>query len=213
MKVGGQIPWNVTPICETSQTYCLMGRRPMKDVLGNHLKDRLFHLVHWLSIALYLRKISPESINLQDLATHWIQTYPCRTKTSQETQTSLRKFLEPGRKPKVLYTAKLVKIFSGIIVLRHHTDHKQMGLLREQCAEWKKVRLRYCCNQVWMKNGGQIPWIVIPICETFRISYLMGRHHMKGGSECPWTDQWYCLEEWSNITQILRRTSQESINL
>ena len=50
MKVGGQIPWNVAPICETSQIYCLIGRRPMKDVLGNHLKDRLFHLVHWLSI-------------------------------------------------------------------------------------------------------------------------------------------------------------------
>ena len=27
MQVGGQILWNVTPICETSQTYCLMGRR------------------------------------------------------------------------------------------------------------------------------------------------------------------------------------------
>ena len=39
MKVGGQILWNVTPICETSQIYCLMGRRPMKDVLGSHLKD------------------------------------------------------------------------------------------------------------------------------------------------------------------------------
>ena len=38
MKVGGQILWNVTPICETSQIYCLMGRRPLKDVLGNHLK-------------------------------------------------------------------------------------------------------------------------------------------------------------------------------
>ena len=36
MKVGGQIPWNVTPVCETSQIYYLMGRRPMKDVLGNH---------------------------------------------------------------------------------------------------------------------------------------------------------------------------------
>ena len=24
----------------------------MKEVLGNHLKDRLFHLVHWLSITL-----------------------------------------------------------------------------------------------------------------------------------------------------------------
>ena len=34
MKVGGQILWNVIPICETSQIYYLMGRRPMKDVLG-----------------------------------------------------------------------------------------------------------------------------------------------------------------------------------
>ena len=57
MKVGGQILWNVTPICETSQTYCLMGRRPMKDVLGNHSKDRLVHLVHWLSITQKLRSI------------------------------------------------------------------------------------------------------------------------------------------------------------
>ena len=31
--------------------------------------------------------------------------------------------------------AKLVKIFPGIIVRRHHTDRKQMGLLREQHAE------------------------------------------------------------------------------
>ena len=54
MKVDGQILWNVTPICETSQIYYLMGRRPMKDVLGNHVKDRLFHLVHWLSIILLL---------------------------------------------------------------------------------------------------------------------------------------------------------------
>ena len=65
MKVGGQILWNVTPICETSQIYCLMGRRPMKDVLGNHLKDRLFHMVHWLSITPSLRRTSEESINLE----------------------------------------------------------------------------------------------------------------------------------------------------
>ena len=65
MKVGGQILWNVTPICETSQNYCLMGRRLMKDVLGNHLKDLSFHLVHWLSITLKLRRISQESINLE----------------------------------------------------------------------------------------------------------------------------------------------------
>ena len=37
----------------------------MKDVLGNHLKDRPFRLVHWLNITLSLRKTSPESINLE----------------------------------------------------------------------------------------------------------------------------------------------------
>ena len=45
MKVGGLILWNATTICEISQIYYLMGRRPMKDVLGNQLKDRLFHVV------------------------------------------------------------------------------------------------------------------------------------------------------------------------
>ena len=55
-----------------------------------------------------------------------------------------------------------------------------MGLLRERCAEWKKVRLQCCCSQVWMKNAGQIPWNAFPICETFKISCLMGRLHTKG---------------------------------
>ena len=44
------------------------------------------------------------AIVVQDLATQWIQSYPCKTKTSQETQKSLQKFLEPNRKPKVIYT-------------------------------------------------------------------------------------------------------------
>ena len=102
--------------------------------------------------------------------------------------------------------AKPVKIFPGTIVRQRHTDLKQMGLLGEQYAEWKKVRPQCCCNQVWMKNGGQIPWNAIPICETFKISCLVGRHHMKGGSECSLTDQWYRLEQWSNITLSLRKT-------
>ena len=31
--------------------------------------------------------------------------------------------------------ARPVMIFPGITVRQHHTDQKQMGLLREQCAE------------------------------------------------------------------------------
>ena len=41
MKVGGQILWNVTPICETLKIFCLMGRLHTKHVLENHLKGPL----------------------------------------------------------------------------------------------------------------------------------------------------------------------------
>ena len=44
------------------------------------------------------------AVVVQDLATQRIQTYLCKTKTSKETQRSLQKFLEPERKPKVIYT-------------------------------------------------------------------------------------------------------------
>ena len=44
------------------------------------------------------------AVVVQDLATQWIQSYPCKTKTSQETQRSLQKLLEPNRKPTVIYT-------------------------------------------------------------------------------------------------------------
>ena len=79
---------------------------------------------------------------VQDLATQWIQAYPCRTKTSQETQRSLQKFLEPDRKPKVIYTDNSLEfgkacedLSPGIVARLHHTDQKQMRLLKELCAE------------------------------------------------------------------------------
>ena len=42
-----------------------MGRPHMRDVLENQLKDQSFRLIHWLSITLFLRKTSQESINLE----------------------------------------------------------------------------------------------------------------------------------------------------
>ena len=44
------------------------------------------------------------AIVVQDFVTQWIQSYPCTTKTSEETQRSLQKFLEPNRNPEVIYT-------------------------------------------------------------------------------------------------------------
>ena len=83
---------------------------------------------------------------------------------------------------------KLLKIFPGIIVGRHYTDRKLMGLLREQCAEWKKVHLQYCCNQVWMNNGGQSPWNAVLICETFE-------RPVKNPSI--WTEILTCIVPWT----------------
>ena len=83
------------------------------------------------------------AVVVQDLATQWIQAYPCKTKTSQETQRGLQKFLEPDKNFKVIYTdnslefgkACEVKISPGIIARRHHTDRRLMVLLKEHCAE------------------------------------------------------------------------------
>ena len=81
------------------------------------------------------------AVVVQDLATQWIQAYPCKTKTSQETQRSLQMFLDPDRNPEVIKltipwnSTKLVKISPGIIARLHHTDRRQMVLRKEQCAE------------------------------------------------------------------------------
>ena len=62
MKNGGLILWNFTAI--SFKISRLVGKLHTKGDLGNHLKDRLFHVVHWLSITLSLRKTSRDSINL-----------------------------------------------------------------------------------------------------------------------------------------------------
>ena len=43
------------------------------------------------------------AIWVQDLATQWIQNYPCKTKTSQEKTRHFRKFFDLEDNPKVIY--------------------------------------------------------------------------------------------------------------
>ena len=52
----------------------------------------------------YDEVLSPQGSLLLWPTSNRIQSYPCKTKTSQETQKSLQKFLEPTRKPKVTHT-------------------------------------------------------------------------------------------------------------
>ena len=41
---------------------------------------------------------------MQDSATQWIQSYPCKTQTSHETARNLQKFLDPEENPKAICT-------------------------------------------------------------------------------------------------------------
>ena len=62
------------------------------------------------------------AVVVQDLATQWIQAYPCKNKTSQETQRSLQKFVETERNPKVIYTDNSLefgKACEGLLELLH----------------------------------------------------------------------------------------------
>ena len=89
------------------------------------------------------------AIVVQDLATQWIQSYPCKTKLLKKHNGACKSSWSPmGSLKSFTLTipwnlANLVKIFPGIIVRRHHTDQKQMGWLEEQCAESRKAPLPY----------------------------------------------------------------------
>ena len=81
------------------------------------------------------------AVVVQDLATQWIQAYPCKNKTSQKHKGACKTSWSPiGSLKSFKLTIpwnleKPVKIFPGIIARRHHTDQKQMGLQKEQCEE------------------------------------------------------------------------------
>ena len=49
------------------------------------------------------------AVVVQDLATQWQQSYTRKSKSSQDTQKNLMKFLEPTRKLKVIYTDNSVE--------------------------------------------------------------------------------------------------------
>ena len=82
------------------------------------------------------------AVVVQDLATQWIQACPCKTKTSQETQRSLQKFLEPDRKPSFFLT-------SAVLL--------QSGLNESWWADSMEC-YTYLRNVIDLLSGGKTPY-------------------------------------------------------
>ena len=89
------------------------------------------------------------AVVVQDLATQWIQAYPCKNKTSQETQRSLQKFLEPERKPKVIYTNNYLEFGKACEDLLWNTSIRLMVLRKEHLCCIVAIR----SNESWWANS------------------------------------------------------------
>ena len=134
-----------TEIARSARGPKLQGRRAEDALVESYLVQK-FQVICLQQITKFSVKGCKSRNNhryavvVQDLATQWIQWYPCKTKTSQETQRSFLKFLEPNRKPKVIYTDNSLDFGKACEDLSwnhciHHTDRRLMVLLKEQCAE------------------------------------------------------------------------------
>ena len=151
------------------------------------------------------------AVVVQDLATQWIQSHPCKTKTSQETQRSLQKFLEPNRKPKVIYTDNSLEFGKACEDLSwNHCTSTPHRSETNGIAERAVRRVKASTSAVLLQSGLDENWRAdsmdaIPICQMSKISYLIVRPHTKDVLENHLKDQSFRLVQRLNITWIVPR--------
>ena len=160
------------------------------------------------------------AVVVQDLATQWIQSYPCKTKTSQETQRSLQKFLEPNRKPKVIYTDNSLEFGKACEDLSwNHCTSTPHRSETNGIAERAVRRVKEGTSAVLLQSGLDENWWADSMeCYTYlrNIQDLLSDgktpYERRFGKPCL-KDRSFRLVHWLSITLFLRKTSQESINL
>ena len=186
MKIGGLIPWNATPICETLQISYLMERRPMKDVFENLFGGKVLPGL-FLGYALHAGGIWKGDVLVAEIEE--LETMDASKIYSK--RLNAKEVIFPKENGNFIFPVAdgRIKLSGGDQDLRTPT------LIREHPIE-EKVRIH---------QGRRIPWNATAIGETFKISRLMGGHPMKGGSEYHLTAQ-YSKNLW-------RRSGSENIHL
>ena len=108
---------------------------------------------------------------VQDLATQWIQSYPCKTKTSQETQKSLQKFLEPNRKPKVIHLHwQFLGTWQSLWRSLLESLHFDTTQIRNKWDCWEssaQSERRYICSIVAMRSEWKLVGRFHGMCKEY----------------------------------------------
>ena len=163
------------------------------------------------------QSIWPEHFLTQDLATQWIQSYPCKPKTFQETEKSLRKFLEPSEKPNVIYIDNALEFGKSCedVSWNHRTSTRHRsetnGVVETAVRRVKEGTLAVLLQSGL--DGGLILWNAIAICETSKTFCQMGKLLTKGDSENHFAAQQFILVQWFNLIRFLHETKQGFTNL
>ena len=125
--------------------------------------------------------IARYAVNVQEGATQWIQSYPCKTnKVVVREILPLNEICSSSwirvHKPKDIYTGEFRKVFTkssskiyhGIIELQHHIRSETNGIAeRADTHEWKKVLLQYCSQSgLDEKVVVRFWWDAVAICQT-----------------------------------------------
>ena len=119
-------------------------------------------------------------------SSQWFQSYPCKTKTSQETPRSLQKFLEPNRKPKVIYTDNSLEFGKACEDLSwNHCTSTPHRSETNGIAERAVRRVKEGTSAVLLQSGldekmvGRFYGMFYLSAKHSQIYYLMGRRPMK----------------------------------
>ena len=156
---------------------------------------------------------------VQDLATQWIQAYPCKNKTSQETQRSLQKFLEPERKPKVIYADNSLEFGKACEDLSwNHCTSTPHRSETNGIAERAVRRVKEGTSAVLLQSGLNESWWADSMeCYTYlrNVTDLLsdGKTPYERRFGQPFTGPIIPFGSLVEYHPFTRRISQESINL
>ena len=159
------------------------------------------------------------AIVVQDLATQRIQSSPCKRKTSRETQRNLQKFLEPNRKPEVIYIDKSLEFGKACEDLSwNHCTSTPHRSETNGIAERAVRRVKEGTSAVLLQSGLNESWWAVSMeCYTF----LRNVTDLLSDGKTPYERRFWKpykgpIIPFGSLVEYhpsLRRTSQESIKL